>query len=103
MNLLSKQLNSLSCVTENDSLRNFKLVEQSCQTVQLLFFFKIGVVLSQSLQSQLICGLDVLRLSNVLLLETFDLLGIGSTEQSDLGFGHNVNDLFDYFSEVLRQ
>lgn len=103
MNLLCKQLDSLACVTENYSLGDLKLVEESCETMQLLFFFEIRVVLSQSLQSQLISGLDKLWPGYVLLLETFDLLRIGGTEQSNLRLRHNVNDLFDYFSEVLRQ
>ena len=44
-----EELDALRAVTENDSLRNIKLGEESVQAVKLLSFFEEGVKLSQTL------------------------------------------------------
>jgi len=103
MDLLGQELDSFARVAENDRLRDLELVEQGRQAVQLLLLLQIRVVLRQPLQSQLVRRLYVLRLRDVLLLERFDLLRVGGTEQSDLRLGHDLNDLLDNFSKVLRE
>ena len=45
--------------------------------MELLFFFEEGIVLSQTLKSQLLSNLDVLGLRNVALLELADLHRVG--------------------------
>ncbi len=60
-NLAGKKLYTLGTVAKNDCLRNVQLGEQSVEAVELLTLLQKGVVLGQTLQSQLICNLDVLR------------------------------------------
>lgn len=78
VDLLGKKFNSFTRIAENDSLRNLELIEKRSQAVKLLLLLKVGIVLGQSLKSQLIRGLDILGFSYVLLLETLDLLRVGS-------------------------
>lgn len=101
MNLFCKQLYAFACVAEDNRLRNFELVEQRGQTVQLLFFFEVRVKLSQSFQGEFVSWLNVHWLCYVLLLKSFDFLRISGTEQSDLWVRHNVDDLLHNFREVL--
>lgn len=65
--------------------------------MKLFLFFKISVVLSETFQSKLIRRFNVLRFTYVLFLETFDLLGIGSTKKGDLRTGHNLDDFLNNF------
>ena len=103
VDLFGEKLHSLTRVAENDRLRNLKLVEKRGEAVQLLLLLQVSVVLSQTLQSQLIGGLDVLGLGDVLLLERLDLLGVGCREKRDLGLWHNVDNRLNNFAEVLRK
>ena len=59
--LASKKFYTLGTVAKNDCLRDVQLGEQSVKAVELLTLLQKGVVLGQTLQSQLIRNLDVLR------------------------------------------
>ena len=102
-NLASEQLNTLRAITENDSLRDVKLCEERVQAVQLLFLLKEGIILRQSLQSQLLSNLDVLRLWNVALLEITDLYRVRSTKECNLAVvWHHFENLLHNFLELSR-
>lgn len=53
-NLLSKQFNSFSTIAEDDGLRDVQFSEEGVQAMELLLLFQVGIVLSYTLQSQLI-------------------------------------------------
>lgn len=103
VDLLGKKFDSLTRVAEDNSLRYLQLIKQSCQAVQLFFFLQISIILSQTLQSQFVSWFNILWFSNILLLEVFDLLGVSSTEKSDLRLRHNLDDLFNNFLKIWRQ
>ena len=44
--------------------------------MQLLLLLKVSIVLSETLKSELVSGLNVLRFADKLLLERLDFLGI---------------------------
>ena len=72
--------------------------------MELLFLLKIGVVLSQTFQSQLITEPDHLCVPHIPFLEVFDLNWVGSREEKDLVTPlHDLNDLFNYLLELIRQ
>jgi len=71
--------------------------------VKLLIFLKIGVVLSDSFQCQLLGRFDELWIGNVLLLENFDLLRVSSAEKCNLGLVHEVHYHLNDRVEVLGQ
>ena len=98
-----EELDALRAVTENDSLRNIKLGEESVQAVKLLSFFEEGVKLSKTLESELISDLDVLGLRNITLLELTDLNWVCGAEESDLTIiWHHLKYLLNDFLELAR-
>ena len=54
-NLSCKQFNSFGAIAENNSLRNVEFGEKSVKAVKLFFLFQIGIELSETFESQLIC------------------------------------------------
>ena len=101
--LPGEELDALRAVTENDSLRNIKLGEESVQAVKLLSFFEEGVKLSKTLESELISDLDVLGLRNITLLELTNLNWVCGAEESDLTIiWHHLKYLLNDFLELAR-
>ena len=71
--------------------------------MQLLFLLKEGIILSQSLQSQLLSNLDVLWLWNVALLKVSDLDRVRSTKECNLAvIWHHLKNLLHDFLELSR-
>ena len=98
-----QQLDSLCTIAENDCLRDIKLGEKSIQAMELLTFLEESIVLSETLQSQLVRDLDVLGLRDVSLLELSDLNGVCRTEKTNLTIiRHHLQDLLHYFLEFSR-
>ena len=67
--LSGQKFDSLRTIAKDDCLGNVELCKESVEAVELLPFLQESVVLSQSLQSQLIRDLNVLRFGDVALLE----------------------------------
>ena len=98
--LAGQKLDSLRTVAEDDCLRDVELGEKGVQTVKLLSFLQEGVELCESLQSQLIRDLDVLRFGDVALLELTNLNWIRCTEEANLAtvrahFQNLLHDLLE--------
>jgi len=101
-NFLSKKLDSLGSVAEDDGLRYVQLGEQCVEAMELLPLFQVGVVLGQTLESELIGQSDKVWMWYVPLLELLDLLGVGGGVQEDLLLlRHDVDNLLDDYLEVL--
>ena len=101
--LLGEELDALSTITENDSLGNVKLGEESVEAVQLLALLQEGVVLREALQGQLISDLDVLRAWHVALLEGANLDWVSCAKEANLAIhGHHLKDLLNHFLELTR-
>ena len=101
--LLGEELDALSTITENDSLGNVKLGEESVEAVQLLAFLQEGVVLREALQGQLISDLDVLGAWYVALLEGANLDWVSCAKEANLAIhGHHLKDLLNHFLELTR-
>lgn len=66
--LLCKQLHSLHRVAEYDTLIDLKFGEESIETVDLLSFLHVGIVLCDPLQSQFIHQVDGIGTSQVSIL-----------------------------------
>ena len=94
---LRQKLYSLRAIAENDRLRDVELGEEGVQAVKLLSFLQEGVVLCESLQSQLIRDLDVLGFGDVALLELTNFDWICCTEKANLAVlrAHFQNLLHD--------
>jgi len=71
--------------------------------MQFLFLLQIGVVLSQTLQSQLVSETNVLGLAHVLLLERLDLNWVGSGEKHNLGIVHHHNNALYNLREIIGE
>ena len=101
--LLGEELDAFSTITENDSLGNVKLGEESVEAVQLLAFLQEGVVLREALQGQLISDLDVLGAWYVALLEGANLDWVSCAKEANLAIhGHHLKDLLNHFLELTR-
>lgn len=89
-NFASQQFDTFRTVTKDDCLRDIELGEESVEAVQLLTFFKEGIVLSQAFQSEFISDLDVLWLRHISLLKLPNFNWISRTEETDLAvFRHH--------------
>ena len=72
--------------------------------MKLLALLQVRIVLSDSLESQLLHQIDELRRGDVLGLELLNLHGVGSREEHNLlVLGHDLDDLGDDALEVNRQ
>lgn len=71
--------------------------------MQLLFLFKVGIVLRHTLQSQLVGQPDVGGLGHVLFLEILNFNWVSCAEKADLGFRHQADNPLNNFREVDRQ
>ena len=100
-NLFGKQLHPLRTLAEDYRLVDVKLLEQCVQAVQLLTLLKICVVLSDTLQRQLVHKVDENWIRYVAFLECLDLLGESSRIEHELlvCLGH----LADYLSDDLLE
>lgn len=71
--------------------------------MELLTLLQKGVVLGQTLQSQLIRNLDVLRSRQIALLELADFYRVGGTEQTNLAvLMKHLKNLLDALLELSR-
>ena len=96
-----KQLNTLCTIAEDDRLRDVKLSEKGVEAVQLLFLLEEGVVLRETLQSELVSDLNVLGLGHIALLEVANLYRVGRREKADLAIvRHHFQNLLDYLLEL---
>lgn len=101
-NFLSKQFDSFSILTENNSLINVKLREKSVQTMYLFFFFQVCIKLSNSFQGELIHKVNEFRVRNVLLLESLNCHWVGSRKERDLLiFRHYIDNFGNNHFEVI--
>ena len=66
--LLSKKLDTVRRITENDGLINLELVEEGVQAVDLLLLLNESVVLSDTTERQLIHEVNFVRRVHVLVL-----------------------------------
>lgn len=104
LNLVGKQLHPLGRVAEDDGLVDVELREQGVEAMKLLALLQVRIVLSDSLQSQLLHQINELRGGDVLGLELLNLHGVGSREEHNLlVLGHDLDDLGDDALEVNRQ
>lgn len=71
--------------------------------MELLFFFKIGVILGKTFQSQFVGQPNELGLGQVLFLERFNFHGVGSRKEHNLRLVHQGNDALDDFLEVIAE
>ena len=95
--LAGQKLDSFRAVAEDDCLGDVELGKEGVQAVKLLSFLQEGVVLCESLQSQLIRDLDVLGVGDVALLELTNFDWICCTEKANLAVlrAHFQNLLHD--------
>ena len=71
--------------------------------MELLTLLQKCVILSQSLQGELIGDFDVLGVGDVALLEVADLNWVSRTEEADLLISrHHFKDVLDNFLELAR-
>lgn len=99
--LAGQQFHALGAVAEDDRLRDVQFGEQRVQTVELLALFQVSVVLSHSLQSQLVRDLDKLGLGHVALLKLPNLNRVGRTEEANLTVEwHHFQNLLHHFLEL---
>lgn len=68
-NLLSKQLDTVRGVTEDDGLIDLELVEECVQAVDLLLLFDKSIVLRDTAKCQLVHEVDFVRGVHVLVLD----------------------------------
>ena len=102
-NLAGQKLDSLRTIAEDDSLGDVELGKKSVQAVKLLSFLQEGVVLCESLQSQLIRDLNVLRLRDVALLERTNFDWVCCTEKANLAaLRAQFQNLLDDLLELSR-
>lgn len=102
-NLLSKELNSLCVLTENDGLVDVKLGEESVEAVEFFLFLEVGVVLGYSLKGKLVHEVDEFGVRNILLLEASDGNRVSSREKRNLLIlWHNLNNFCGNDFEVIR-
>lgn len=103
-NLLGKQLNSLSILTENDSLVDVELGKKCIQTMNFFFLLEVRIVLSDTLQGELVHEVDEFGVWDVLFLEAFDGHWVSSREERNLLLcRHQINDLGNYNLEIVRK
>ena len=92
--LLSKELDSVNRVAEDDGLVNFQLREEGVKAVDLLAFLDVGIELSNTPKGKLFHQIDGVRFGNVLLAKVLHSNGEGGTEQADLmGLVTEINNL----------
>ena len=102
--LSRQQLDSLCAVAENYGLGDIELREESVQAVELFLLLEVGVKLCETLESEFVSEPYELGVWDIFLLEIADLDGVGCAKHEDLLLRHHdVNNLFDNFSEVVRQ
>lgn len=88
--LLGEQLDSLGRVTEDDRLIDLQLREESVQTVDLLLLLDIRIVLSDTLKSELLHQIDLIRVVHVLLDKLVDSAWESSRVEKDLSVGWEI-------------
>ena len=67
---LGKQFYSLRRVAENDALIDLEFGEEGVEAVDLLFLLDEGIILSDTLQCQLVHQVHFVRLPHVLFLQS---------------------------------
>lgn len=102
--LLGEQLDSLGRVTEDDRLIDLQLREESVQAVDLLLLLDIRIVLSDTLKSELLHQIDLIRVVHVLLDELVDGARESSRVEKDLSVGREIgDDRVEHVLEVLGE
>mmetsp|Transcript_29631 Transcript_29631/g.27086 ORF Transcript_29631/g.27086 Transcript_29631/m.27086 type:complete len:248 (-) Transcript_29631:478-1221(-) len=103
-NLLGKQFDSLSRVTEDNSLINVKFREKSVKTMNLLLLFKEDIILGDTLQGQFFHKINNGTIRHPLVLKLLNNLGESGRIHKNLSvIGHQSQELFDDRLEVNGQ
>lgn len=102
--LLSKQLNTIGRIAEDDRLVDLQLVEESVQTVNLLLLFNEGVILGDATEGKFVHQVNLVGAVHVFILEALNLNRESCTEEHNLAvLGVEIQELFNNWGEFGRQ